>query len=75
LPDAATAQAHLRAGFYCTHAGNYYGFGTNSTPGSGRVLTLSFFPDGSLRSISRASYTPAWFDVQTGSATILSHFG
>src|ERR1700675_3556971 len=34
LPDAATAEVHLRTRFYCTHAGNYYGtFGTDSTPG------------------------------------------
>jgi Putative Ig domain len=70
LPDAATAQAHLRAGFYCTHSGSYYGtFGTNSTPpGTRGDFTASVFPDGSMRSIAHASDTLAGFDVQTNDA-------
>jgi hypothetical protein len=70
LPDAATAQAHLRAGFYCTHSGSYYGtFGTNSTPpGTRGDFVASVFPDGSMHSIAHASDTLAGFDVQTNDA-------
>jgi len=69
LPDAATAQAHLRTGFYCTHSGNYYGtFGTSSTPGTRGDLIASVFPDGSMHSLAYASDTLAGFDVQTNDA-------
>jgi hypothetical protein len=64
LPDAATAQAHLRTGFYCAHAGNYFGlFGTNSTPGTRGEFVASVFPDGSMRSLAYYG-----FDVQTNDA-------
>ena len=69
LPDAVTAQAHLRTAFYCTHAGTYAGtFDTNSefeTRG-GFVATVS--PDGSMHSVAQATDTLAGFDVQTNDA-------
>jgi hypothetical protein len=70
LPDAATAQAHLRTGFYCTHAGDYYGtFGEAHLAGDGRqVFKTSVFPDGSMHSIVYASVTLAGFNVQTSDA-------
>jgi Putative Ig domain len=70
LPDAATAQAHLRSGFYCTHAGNYYGtFGEKRLAGDGRGdFTASVFPDGSMHSIAYATDTLVGFDVQTNNA-------
>jgi hypothetical protein len=70
LPDAATAQAHLRTGFYCTHSGNYSGtFGLNSTPpGMRGDFVASVFPDGSMHSFAQASDTLAGFDVQTNDA-------
>ena len=70
LPDAATAQAHLRAGFYCTHSGSYYGtFGAGHLAGFGRGdFTASVFPDGSMHSIAYASDTLPGFDVQTNDA-------
>jgi hypothetical protein len=70
LPDAATAQAHLRTGFYCTRAGNYYGtFGEGHLAGDGRGdFTATVFPDGSMHSIAYASDTLVGFDVQTNAA-------
>jgi hypothetical protein len=70
LPNAATAQAHLRAGFYCTHSGNYYGsFGETHLAGDGRGdFTASVFPDGSMQSIAYASDTLVGFNVQTKNA-------
>ena len=58
LPDAATAQAHLRTGFYCIRSGDYYGtFETNSTPGTRRDFTASVSTDGSMHSVAYASDT------------------
>jgi hypothetical protein len=70
LPDAATALAHLRAGFYCTHSGNYHGtFGAGHLAGFGRGdFTASVFPDGSMHSVAYASDTLPGFDVQTNDA-------
>jgi hypothetical protein len=70
LPDAATAQAQLRTGFYCTHSGNYYGtFGETHLAGFGRGdFTASVFPDGSMHSVAKASGTLTGFDVQTNEA-------
>ena len=70
LPDAATAQAHLRTGFYCTRSGNYYGtFGETQLAGGGRGgFTASVFPDGSMHSIAYATDTLVGFDVQTNDA-------
>lgn len=50
LPNAASADAHLGTGFYCTHSGTYYGtFGTNSTPpGMRNEFAVSVFPDGRM---------------------------
>jgi len=70
LPDSATAKAHLRTAFYCTHAGNYYGtFGETHLAGDGRGdFTASVFPDGSMQSIAHASDTLVGFNVQTKDA-------
>jgi hypothetical protein len=68
LPDAATAQAHLRAAFYCTHSGSY--FGTTGTitapPGTRGQFFASVFPDGSMHSHSNGG--GELFDVQTPDA-------
>jgi hypothetical protein len=70
LPDAATAQAHLRTGFYCARSGNYYGtFGETHLAGDGRGdFTASIFPDGSMHSIAYASDRLVGFDVRTNDA-------
>ena len=70
LPDAATAQAHLRTGFYCMRSGNYYGtFGEAHLAGFGRGdFAASVFPDGSMHSVASASDTLPGFDVQTSDA-------
>jgi Putative Ig domain len=70
LPDAATAQAHLRSAFYCTRSGSYYGtFGAGHLAGFGRGdFTASVFPDGSMHSVAYASDMLPGFDVQTNDA-------
>jgi hypothetical protein len=69
LPDAATAQAQLRTGFYCTHSGNYYGtFAADSAPGWHSSFVASVYPDGSMHAVAKASGTLAGFDVQTNDA-------
>jgi hypothetical protein len=70
LPDAATAQAHLRSAFYCMRSGSYYGtFGAGRLASFGRsVFTASVFPDGSMHSVAYASDTLPGFDVQTNDA-------
>jgi hypothetical protein len=69
LPDAATAQAHLRAAFYCTHSGTYFGtFGANSPSGRRGAFVASVFPDGSMDSIAYAAGTTAGFELQTNDA-------
>jgi hypothetical protein len=70
LPDAATAQAHLRSAFYCMRSGSYYGtFGAGHLAGFGRGdFTASVFPDGSMHSVAYASDTLPGFDVQTNDA-------
>jgi hypothetical protein len=61
LPDAATAQAHLGTGFYCTHSGNYYGtFGLDGTPpGMRGDLIVSVFPDGGMETQASDSTAPS----------------
>ncbi len=72
LPDAVTAQAHLRVGFYCTYAGNYYGtFATHVAPGAHGDFAASVFPDGSMQSTADASATLAGFGLQTNDAVSL----
>jgi hypothetical protein len=69
LPDAATAQTHLRTGFYCTYAGNYSGtFATDVTPGTHGEFTASVLPDGSMQTTAFASGTLAGFGMQTNDA-------
>jgi hypothetical protein len=70
LPDAATAQAHLRTAFYCTHSGYYKGrFSADSTPGQYRYFEASVLPDGSMRSTARGeAEVLTGFDVQTNDA-------
>jgi hypothetical protein len=69
LPNAATAQAQLRTGFYCTHSGNYDGtFAADSVPGSHSQFTASVLPDGSMHSIAYSDGVLTGFDVQTNNA-------
>jgi hypothetical protein len=69
LPDAATAQTHLRMAFYCTHSGTYFGtFGVNSPSGRYGDFVASVFPDGSMHSIAYARGTVAGFELQTNDA-------
>jgi hypothetical protein len=58
LPDAATAEAHLRTAFYCTHSGNYHGTsGFDSTPpGMREYFTVSVYPDGRMDSGETANF-------------------
>jgi Putative Ig domain len=64
LPDAATAQAHLRTGFYCTHSGDYYGTFGRST-GTRGDFVASISPDGSMNSKGGATDTLSGFAVLT----------
>jgi hypothetical protein len=67
LPDAATAQAHLRTAFYCTHSGEYYGtFGTSTGTRGDFVASIS--PDGSMSSKGGATATLLGFAVLTHNA-------
>jgi Putative Ig domain len=75
LPDAATAQAHLRTAFYCTRSGRYEGtYGTDSAPGTRGDFYAFVLPDGSMHSLARDTLlgfdvqTPTGFDVQTDAA-------
>jgi Putative Ig domain len=78
LPDAATAQAHLRTAFYCTHSGNYYGtIGTNSTPpGMRDDIAASVFPYGGMETL-QSTYSPVnnLLDHTTVSALLDGTFG
>ena len=75
LPDAATAQAHLRRAFYCTRSGGYEGtFGTDSTaPGNGWNFIAAVDPDGSMRlprgtRRTMSNDTLPWSNMQTNDA-------
>jgi hypothetical protein len=71
LPDAAAAQARLRAELYCAYAGHYSGMVTaDSTPGDHAFFTADVFPDGSVHSAASvaAPTTPSGFDVTTVNA-------
>ena len=71
LPDAATAQAHLRTEIYCTRAGSYAGtFESNVAPGTRGKFAASIFADGSMRSVAQATDTLV-FDIQTNDASPL----
>jgi hypothetical protein len=70
LPDAATALAHLRTVFFCTHSGFYEGrFSADSSPGQYRHFEAFVLPDGSMRSTARGeAEVMTGFDVQTNDA-------
>jgi len=76
LPDAATAQSHLRAAFYCTRWGSYYGtYGAESTPEARGSFNASVFPDGSMHAYASGTLLglsnfniPAGFDVHADTA-------
>jgi hypothetical protein len=78
LPDAATAQAHLSTGFYCTHSGNYYGtIGTNSMPpGMRDDIAASVFPYGGMETL-QSTFSPVnnLLDHTTVSASLDGTFG
>jgi hypothetical protein len=60
LPDAATAQAHLRDAFYCVASGVFAGAYTASTAADERnVLTAMILPDGSVSVTGFAAGTGA----------------
>jgi hypothetical protein len=60
LPDAATAQAHLRDAFYCVSSGVFAGAYTGSTAVDERnVLTAMILPDGSVSVTGLAAGTGA----------------
>jgi hypothetical protein len=78
LPDAATAQAHLRTAFFCTRSGDYQGtYGTDSAPGTRGDFSADVVPDGSMHFVARGTLlgynvnTPTGFDVQTDAASAL----
>jgi hypothetical protein len=70
LPDAVTAQAHLRTAFYCTHSGYYEGrFSADSSPGQYRHFEAFVLPDGSMRATARGEAgVMTGFNVQTSGA-------
>jgi hypothetical protein len=70
LPNAASAQAHLRAAYYCTYSGDYSGtFGTDpAAPGLRGGFEASFSPDGSMRSKAGATDALSGFAVLTQAA-------
>ena len=60
LPDAATAQAHLRDAFYCASSGVFAGAYTGSTAVDERnVLSAMILPDGSVSVTGVAAGTGA----------------
>jgi Putative Ig domain len=60
LPDAATAQAHLRDAFYCVSSGVFAGAYTGSTAVDERnVLSTMILPDGSVSVTGLAAGTGA----------------
>jgi Putative Ig domain len=60
LPDAATAQAHLRDGFYCVASGVFAGVYTASTAADERnLLTAMILPDGNVSVTGFAAGTGA----------------
>jgi hypothetical protein len=60
LPDAATAQAHLRDAVYCESSGVFAGAYTGSTAGDeSNVLTAMILPDGSVSVTGVAAGTGA----------------
>jgi len=78
LPDAATAQAHLRTAFFCTRSGDYQGtYGTDSAPGTRGDFSADVVPDGSMHFVARGTLlgyyvnAPTGFDVQTDAASPL----
>ncbi len=69
LPDAASAQARLRAEFYCTDSGLYLGaYAAASAPNDLGPLTVEVYPDGSVHSIASPTVTLPGFDVLTANA-------
>jgi hypothetical protein len=78
LPDAATAQAHLRTAYYCTRSGNYYGTFQPNSPSAHDPrgdFVASVFPDGSMETILYASAGVPWFSTNdTVSASLDATF-
>ena len=69
LPDAASAQAHLRSGFFCNRAGFYVGtFAADSSPNQHSDFTAYISPDGSMHSVAFPGIQLTGFDVQTSDA-------
>jgi hypothetical protein len=64
LPDAASAEARLRADFFCTYSGRYVGTQAgNSIPGDHGYFAALVFPDGSMRARADGTANLAGFDV------------
>jgi hypothetical protein len=69
LPDASTAQTHLRNTYYCAYSGIYRGtYAANTTPADHGSLSAEILPDGSMHAIAWPMPTDAGFDVLTPSA-------
>lgn len=69
LPDAASAQARLRADFFCTYSGQFDGtYSANSAPGDHGYFTANVFPDGSMRARAGGNANLVGFDVVTADA-------
>jgi hypothetical protein len=69
LPDAASAQARLRADFFCAYSGAYNGtYAANSAPDDHGDFTAYVFPDGSMRARAGGNANLVGFDVVTANA-------
>lgn len=69
LPDATTAQASLRTGFYCARAGAYIGtYAADASPSSHSDFLGVVSPDGGMSTSAYPSITLTGFDVHTQGA-------
>lgn len=69
LPDAASAQARLRADFFCTYSGRYVGtYAGTSAPGEHGTFAVDVFPDGSMHARAGGNANLVGFDVVTANA-------
>ena len=69
LPDAATAQAFLRAAFDCAYSGQYSGgYAADATPGVHGWLSANVFPDGSMQVIASGAPGLTSFSIASAEA-------
>lgn len=69
LPDAASAQAFLRAAYACAYSGDYQGtYAADATPGVHGAFDARVFPDGSMQVDALASLYLTDFSIASADA-------